>query len=112
MSEDRNAPRTHRRRFLAGVGVAATAGALAASSRAAKAQGLDGEGFRPPRHDKDAWMGSLAGDKDHRVFIDSASGVGGATAAACAGGKFIVRFHRQNRGPCSVVVSWPPVCAL
>ena len=76
MSEDRNAPRTHRRRFLAGVGVAATAGALAAGSRTAKAQGLDGEGFRPPRHDKDAWMGSLAGDKDHRVFIDSASGVG------------------------------------
>ena len=52
MSEDRNAPRTHRRRFLAGVGVAATAGALAAGSRAAKAQGLDGEGFRPPRHDR------------------------------------------------------------
>ena len=77
MSEDRNAPRTHRRRFLAGVGVAATAGALAAGGRAAKAQRLDGEGFRPPRHDKDAWMGSLAGDKDHRVFIDSASGVGG-----------------------------------
>ena len=45
MSEDRNAPRTHRRRFLSGVGVAATAGALAAGSRAAKAQGLDGEGF-------------------------------------------------------------------
>ena len=47
MSEDwnRNAQRTHRLQFLAGVGMAATAGALAAGSRAAKAQGLDGEGF-------------------------------------------------------------------
>ena len=78
MSEDRNrnAQRTYRRRFLAGVGIAATDGALAAGSQSTEAQGLDGEGFRPPRHDKEAWMGSLAGDKDHRVFIDSASRVG------------------------------------
>ena len=94
MSEDRNAPRTHRRRFLAGVGVAATAGALAAGSHVAKAQGLDGEGFRPPRHDKDAWMGSLAGDKDHRVFIDSASGVGGATAVLYANN--ILSAHKED----------------
>jgi len=69
-------------------------GALAAGSRAAKAQGLDGEGFRPPRHDKDAWMGSLAGDKDHRVFIDSASGVGGATAVLYANN--ILSAHQED----------------
>jgi len=56
MSEDRkrNAQRTHRRRFLAGVGMVEIASALAAGSQSAEAQGLDGDGFRPPRRDKDA----------------------------------------------------------
>ena len=49
MSEDRNlnAQRTHRRHFLAGVGTAEIASALAAGSQSAEVQGLDGEGFRP-----------------------------------------------------------------
>ena len=50
----------HRRRFLAGVGVAATAGALAAGSRA-QAQGLDGEGF-----DLLATTGRLDGESGRR----------------------------------------------
>ena len=43
---------------------------------------------------KDAWMGSLAGDKDHRVFIDSASGVGGATAVLYANN--ILSAHQED----------------
>ena len=39
-------------------------------------------------------MGSLAGDKDHRVFIDSASGVGGATAVLYANN--ILSAHRED----------------
>ena len=39
-------------------------------------------------------MGSLAGDKDHRVFIDSASGVGGATAVLYANN--ILSAHQED----------------
>ena len=39
-------------------------------------------------------MGSLAGDSDHRVFIDSASGVGGATAALYAHN--ILSAHQED----------------
>ena len=61
MSEDwnRNAQRTHRLQFLAGVGIAATAGALAAGSRAAKAQG---------------WMARVSTSSPRQGRLDGESG--------------------------------------
>ena len=63
-----------RRSVLTGMGVAA-AGALGAA--AAGAQGRN-PGFRPERHEGDAWMDEL--DGHHRVWIDTSYGLGGMEA--------------------------------
>ena len=64
-----------RRSVLTGMGIAAAGMAAGAATAGAKeARG----GFEPARHSVDAWMDALPGN--HRVFVDSASGPGGATA--------------------------------
>jgi len=63
---------TTRRSMLLGLG-AAVAGAAVIATPKASAQD---SGFQPPRHDVDAWFDTLPGD--HRVFIDTATGRGGA----------------------------------
>lgn len=74
--KDRNANLNSRRSMMMGLGVA-IAGTAAVVPMAANAQGRGAE-FRPARHDIDAWMDELPGD--HRVFIDSSTGRGGAEA--------------------------------
>ena len=77
--KEENSPSLGRRRWLlGGLGaVAAGAVAVSASSNAA-APASDASGFKPARHQQDAWMGALPGV--HRAFIDSSSSIGGITA--------------------------------
>jgi hypothetical protein len=64
-----------RRSMLTGVGVAAAGVAMGATAAGARESS---GGFEPARHSEDAWLDALPGN--HRVFVDSASGPGGATA--------------------------------
>ena len=64
---------TSRRAMMMGLG-AAMAGAAIVTPAAANAQSRSG--FEPPRHDVDAWLNEVPGD--HRIFIDTATGLGGA----------------------------------
>lgn len=67
-----------RRALMTGVGAVALAGLVAGGvSTPANAQ-AGNAGFRPARHDEDAWFDALGGT--HRVFIDSASPQGGQDA--------------------------------
>jgi hypothetical protein len=69
-----------RRSVITGFGVAAAG--LALVSQTARAQTGGSTGFQPARHSADAWLGDLSGT--HRVFIDSATAVGGAEAVLYA----------------------------
>ena len=71
---------------MAGVGVAAVAG-LVASTTQAQTSRRGGDRFEPARHKLDAWFGELAGN--HRVFIDSESGHGGAAAVGYANNLYV-----------------------
>ena len=68
-----------RRSLITGIG--ATVPTLALSPSVAHAQRPAG-GFRPARHQLDAWMNEIPGE--HRVFIDSATPLGGAEAVLYA----------------------------
>ena len=96
MGKESNDQRARRRRFLTGMGMVGTGATLAASTQSANAQGLDGDGFLPKRHPKDNWLAELARGKDHRVFIDSATGTGGTTALNYANN--ILLGHREDYG--------------
>jgi hypothetical protein len=75
-----------RRRFLTGVGLAATTATLASSAQAASGDSAH-HGFAPARHEQDAWMD--ANSASHRVFIDSSSTSGGITALNYANNIFV-----------------------
>jgi hypothetical protein len=65
-----------RRSLMTGVGIAVAAGFVAAGA-SAPAQAAKGRArFEPARHKLDAWFDEVPGH--HRVFIDSATAVGGA----------------------------------
>ncbi len=67
-----------RRALLSNLGVAAVAGlAVGASQVSAQPTPLD-TGFQPARHGQDLWLDELPGS--HRVFIDSSTATGGASA--------------------------------
>jgi len=83
-----------RRRFLTGMGVVATGATLAASAQAANGQSENR--FQPRRHGKDAWFEELAAGRDHRAFVDSSTGQGGATALNYANN--ILLGHREDYG--------------
>jgi intracellular sulfur oxidation DsrE/DsrF family protein len=70
-----------RRALMAGMGVAAVAGLMAAPGAEAQS-GSRRSGFTPARHKLDAWFDELPGT--HRVFVDSASAGGGANALGYA----------------------------
>jgi hypothetical protein len=74
-----------RRALMAGMGVA-VAGLVASSGARAQTQTPATNGFRPARHKLDAWFDELPGS--HRVFVDSASATGGATAVGYANNLF------------------------
>ncbi len=68
-------PETNSRRAML-MGLAATmAGATVIAPNTARAQ-AGSSGFQPSRHSTDAWMDALPGN--HRIFIDTATGKGGA----------------------------------
>ena len=69
-----------RRSVITGVGAAAAG--LALVSQTACAQSGRGTGFQPARRSADAWLDGLSGT--HRVFIDSATALGGAEAVLYA----------------------------
>ena len=70
---DQNDKLRQRRSLLTGMGVAAAGLTVGAGTVNA-----DTKGFEPARHDLDAWMAEMPGN--HRVFVDAASGIGGAGA--------------------------------
>lgn len=81
-----------RRALLSNVTVSTLAG-LAAVAGAASAQAAEGPAvFQPPRYGKDAWMKDLAGD--HRVFVDSSTVEGGASALRFANN--IISAHIED----------------
>ncbi|MCH8264921.1 MAG: hypothetical protein IIC10_05935 [Proteobacteria bacterium] len=83
-----------RRSLLTNMSVAAVAGlAVSATSASAQAPQL-AAGFEAARHSEDAWMGELQGS--HRVFIDSASLVGGGNALRYANN--IISAHEDGYG--------------
>ena len=76
--KDKERANTGRRSLLTGAGMTAVAGlAAAAVSAPAGAQRQTG-GFQPARHSQDAWMDRSGAI--HRVFVDSSTMSGGATA--------------------------------
>jgi hypothetical protein len=83
-----------RRSVITGLGVAAAGLTLGATS--AHAQTARG-GFRPARDRQDAWMDELPGD--HRVFIDSASPEGGASALLYANNLYDAQTNAYSGGP-------------
>jgi hypothetical protein len=74
MSEDNTNLNTRRSMIL---GLGATLAGAAVIAPAANAQSQDA-GFQPSRHDIDAWMDEKPGN--HRIFIDTSTGLGGASA--------------------------------
>ncbi|MBL4580490.1 MAG: hypothetical protein JKY29_01615 [Gammaproteobacteria bacterium] len=67
-----------RRKFLAGVGLAAATATVASTAQAASNNKSANNGFTPTRHDEDAWLD--ANSAGHRVFIDTSTSSGGITA--------------------------------
>jgi len=84
-----------RRSLMTGIGAAVPA--LALTPAVARAQN-SAEGFRPARHELDAWMDALPGK--HRVFIDSATPAGGAEAVLYAN-----NLYAANQGAYSIDAS-------
>ena len=81
-----------RRSLLTNMSVAAVAGLTVSATSAQAPQRA--AGFEAARHSEDAWMGELQGS--HRVFIDSASLVGGANALRYANN--IISAHEDGYG--------------
>jgi len=69
-----SADQTHnRRKFLAGAGLVAAAGAaVAANAQEAGHSHHGNSGFTPARHAEDSWMDEMGGV--HRAFVDSSTG--------------------------------------
>lgn len=67
-----------RRRFLTGMGLVTTGATLTAVSSQAVSQTPPDSRFTPAKHPQDSWL-EVPG-VDHRIFIDSATTVGGMTA--------------------------------
>lgn len=77
-------------------GIGATAAGLAIASQSARAQSGASAGFQPARDSADAWMGQLSGT--HRVFIDSATALGGAEAVLYANNLFAAQEGPDYNG--------------
>lgn len=71
-----------RRALMAGMGVAVASLVVASGAEAQSGSRRGSKGFVPARHRLDAWFDELPGA--HRVFVDTASAAGGATALGYA----------------------------
>ncbi|MBL6906440.1 hypothetical protein OAU36_04130 [Gammaproteobacteria bacterium] len=91
-----SADQTHnRRKFLAGAGLVAAAGAaVAANAQEAGHSHHGNSGFTPARHAEDSWMDEMGGV--HRAFVDSSTGSGGIAAMNFASN--ILLAHAQGYG--------------
>lgn len=78
MSKEQNDTMVQRRRFLTGLGLAATGSVVASAVQAADTPHAAHATFTPARHPEDAWLEERGGV--HRAFIDSSSGGGGIGA--------------------------------
>lgn len=67
-----------RRRFLTGMGLAATGAAVVSATGTTSHAQRNRSGFTPARHPEDNWMDQIAGN--HRAFVDSSTGAGGVAA--------------------------------
>lgn len=83
-----------RRSLLAGVGATAAAAALGGTSARAQSSTT---AFQPARHAADAWMDRLSGR--HRVFIDSATALGGAEALLYANNLYAAQESAYSGEP-------------
>jgi len=83
-----------RRSILTGMGVAAAGLAVGATAVSAQAAST---GFKPARHEQDAWLDKMPGD--HRVFIDSATPLGGAEALPYAMNLFNAQVGAYGGSP-------------
>ena len=82
-----------RRRFIAGLGAAATAGALGVQS--AEAQGASPDSFTPTLHPQDDWMSAIRGSK-HRIVLDVTSPAGWPDAVRFANN--LLQGHKNGWG--------------
>ena len=89
----------NRRALVAGLG--ATLAALTTGARPLSAQSASGR-FSPARHDRDRWMDELPGK--HRMFVDSASRLGGQDAVQFAGNLFNVNEGTYGLKPTDLAV--------
>jgi hypothetical protein len=85
-----------RRSLVKGMSVGVPALVLSGAATAAPAQ--MGSGFRPARHQLDAWLDEVPGQ--HRVFIDSATSFGAGDAVHYAG-----NLYRANQEAYSIDAS-------
>ncbi len=83
-----------RRSVIAGFGAAAAG--MAFVSQTACAQSGGSTGFQPARRSADAWLDQLSGT--HRVFIDSATALGGAEAVLYANNLFTAQEGPDYNG--------------
>ncbi len=83
-----------RRSVITGFGAAAAG--LALVSQTACAQSGGSTGFQPARRSADAWMDDLPGT--HRIFIDSATALGGAEAVLYANNLFTAQEGPEYNG--------------
>jgi hypothetical protein len=75
-----------RRAVVTGVGLAA-AGLAATAANAQRTGGSATSDFSPERHENDAWFDALSGS--HRIFIDSSTPDGGASAMLYANNLYV-----------------------
>jgi intracellular sulfur oxidation DsrE/DsrF family protein len=89
-------PANARRAMVTGMGLAVAG--LAASAVAGKATAQDSRastsGFEPARHELDAWLDEATGD--HRIFVDSSTGLGGAEAVLYSSNLFNAHRNAYN----------------
>ncbi len=90
-----------RRAVVAGVGLAA-AGLAATAANAQRAGGSATSDFRPARHENDAWFDALSGS--HRIFIDSSTPDGGASAMLYANNMYLQQESAYGGSPADLAL--------
>jgi hypothetical protein len=88
-----------RRSLMTGLGAAAAAAVLVPATGRAQAKASN---FKPGRHAQDAWMDELKGQ--HRIFIDSSTPSGGATAILYANNLYMANESGYSVKPADVSI--------
>ena len=88
-----------RRSMMTGLGAAAAAAVLLPASARAQTKASN---FRPGRHAQDSWMDDLKGQ--HRIFIDSSTATGGATAILYANNLYMANNTGYSLKPADLAI--------